>query len=524
MQPLVHFLLMVLIIAPWAVVSHASEFQGDILTSRQAFDALEQQARNAGPVRVIVALDMPRKAKSTTSGGWMSLSDYIVDVQSRTLDEMGWVNFNDLVRFRHTPAMALSVDAQHLRALRRVSTVKAVYKDEKRRAFLSESVPAIGGPAAWSSGADGRGQAVAVIDTGVDSRHPFFNGRVVGEACFSTTGVDGPDFIQSLCAGKVRKKTGPGAARPCRDECEHGTHVAGIAAGKGRSFSGVAPGASLLAVQVFSRIEGPSCFPELTCLSALDSDVIQALEWVYDQRRLHSIAAVNLSLGGGKFDAACDDQAAYTDIIGKLFDAGVAPVIASGNEGFSDGIALPACVSKAIAVGATDPADHVAGFSNSATYLDLLAPGTGRPRGERSQGIKSSVTGGGYAGMQGTSMASPHVAGAFAVLRSAVPEAGLEQMLQALQESGVKVRDTRNGLYKSRISLNDAVALLRSSQRRTPPSPRRDRGEEDRNDQKPEPPKDSPSMESRTSVDSYDGIRVYRDSPANRDGERAIRW
>jgi hypothetical protein len=230
--------------------------------------------------------------------------------------------------------------------------------------------------------------------------------------------------------------------------CEHGTHVAGAAAGRGASFSGVAADANIVAIQVFSAVPGG--------IAAFQSDVMRGLEYVYSVAGVYNVAAANLSLGGGTSTAPCDSNP-LKPIIDNLRVLRVATVVASGNDGYVNALAHPACISTAISVGSTGDGsngtvlDSVSPFTNSASFLKLLAPGAS---------IYSSVPGGSYADFQGTSMAAPHVAGAWAVLRQAAPTASVDTILGALINTGRPVFDPGNGLTKPRIQLDQSLAPL----------------------------------------------------------------
>jgi hypothetical protein len=171
-----------------------------------------------------------------------------------------------------------------------------------------------------------------------------------------------------------------------------------------------------------------------------------------------SIASVNMSLGGGQYTSSCDDaQPARKAVIDNLRSVGIATVISSGNAGYTNALSAPACVSTAISVGSTDDGsygtgvDTVSNFSNSSSLLTILAPG---------RWIASSVPNGGYSNYSGTSMAAPHVAAAFAVLKQQKPNASVSQMLNALTTTGKPVTDTRNGITKSRIRIDQALNAL----------------------------------------------------------------
>jgi len=123
-------------------------------------------------------------------------------------------------------------------------------------------------------------------------------------------------------------------------------------------------------------------------------------------------------------------------IIDTLHSVGIATVIASGNNGYKDAIGSPACIPSAVSVGATEDDDDVASFSNVAYFLDLFAPGVS---------ITSSVPGGGIGTWNGTSMATPHVTGAWAVLKQAYPNATVDEVLTSFITTGPLVDDNRSG-------------------------------------------------------------------------------
>ncbi|MEK8019355.1 MAG: S8 family serine peptidase [Candidatus Parabeggiatoa sp.] len=361
---------------------------------------------------------------------------------------------NAVGRFATIPFLVMgNVDSGTLSKIRGISQVTSVELDTLVPPILAQSVPLIGANNAWDMGYSGQGQAVAVLDTGVDSAHPAFSGgKVVSEACYSSNYAR--RGATTVCPNGSEEQTGLGAGVACTgvDNCEHGTHVAGIVAGNGGGIQGVAKNANIIAVQVFSRIDTlASCDPRpvpdprnVPCVLSYTSDQIRGLERVLALHRSGTtIASVNMSLGGGKYAASCDgDNLAIKAAIDNLRAVGIATLIASGNKGYTDAISSPACISSAISVGATDKSDKVASYSNSAAILDLLAPGSN---------IRSSIPGGGTAFISGTSMATPHVAGAWAILKGAEPTATVDQILNNLIQTGTPIRDLRNGITKPRM-------------------------------------------------------------------------
>ena len=363
-----------------------------------------------------------------------------------------------LRRFTTVPYVVVEADEATRAALASSPDVVRVMEDKINRTTLAESVPLIQGDQAWDAGFDGTGTAVAILDTGVDSNHPFLAGKVVAEACFSTTSATS----QSTCPNGTPQQIGAGAAVPCSlDSCLHGTHVAGIAAGNGgpagQPFSGVAKGAHIVAVQVFSIVtDATACGGTAPCAGAFDSDIIAGLEYVYSVAGSLNVVSANMSLGGDTFTTTCDSEAPKP-AIDNLRSIGVATVVAAGNNSAGNALSTPACISSAISVGSTDKSNHVSFFSNVATFMSLFAPG---------ESINSSVPGGGYQVLSGTSMAAPHVAGAWAIMRQGAPGASVSTILNAFQSTGLPIVDDRiffgAGVTGTRISIFQALATVAS--------------------------------------------------------------
>lgn len=230
-------------------------------------------------------------------------------------------------------------------------------------------VARVDAPSAWTKGR-GAGVKVAVIDTGIDCTHADL-------ACDFKSGTN-----------IVAPGTDP------MDDNEHGTHVSGTIAGRGTNggLYGVAPQATLIPVKVLDADGSGSL-----------SDIVKGVDWAVKAR----VDVINMSLGGEIGSAALGR--AVKDALAK----GVVVVCAAGNSGPDpDTVGYPAGYPGVIAVAASDSGDQVAEFSSRGRQIAFIAPGVD---------IVSTVPGGGYKKLSGTSMASPHVAGlaALAVERGA---------------------------------------------------------------------------------------------------------
>ena len=314
--------------------------------------------------------------------------------------------------------------------------IAAVYENSPIQPVLTISLPFINEPAVAALGFTGSGTSVGIIDTGIDYTLPAFG---------SCTAPGTPAGCRVVASVDV---TGNGVTLN-KPPYNHGTNVAGIAAG-------VAPGTGIAAVNAFTNE------------SSTVALVIDAINWTIANKSTYNITAINMSLSdGGYYASPCSDSGTnpFFVPVAAARSAGIIPVAASGNNGFTDGISAPACTPGVVSVGAvydaawggpyswgsgcTDPAasapDMIPCFSNSASFLTMLAPG-------------AFITAAGTQ-MAGTSQASPHAAGAAALLRAAFPADTLDQTVNRLQSGGVPVTDPRNGLTTPRLNLLGALGV-----------------------------------------------------------------
>jgi type VII secretion-associated serine protease mycosin len=266
---------------------------------------------------------------------------------------------------------------------------------------------------AWSAGT-GAEVDIAVVDSGVSGSHPDLAPRVCSGVAFLTS-----DGVERL---------GQGAT----DGNGHGTHVAGIAAagtGDDTGTAGVAPSARIIPVRVLDANGTGS-----------SSDVARGITWAVD----HGAEVINVSLGGG-YSSAVDLAVDYAERQGVLV------VAASGNAGPGGARNYPAALDDVLAVASHDQNGTISSFSTQGDYVDLSAPGSG---------IVSTYPDGRWVSMTGTSMATPHVAGAAALLVAAHPDLTPAQLRARLRatatDAGQPGFDVAHGW--GRLDLLDALA------------------------------------------------------------------
>jgi len=416
--------------------------------------ALSPESTTVIPARILAELRVLFVPEGHLSSHDDALSQRarIEEVQDKVLALLDGTEYEVTARYKTVPYIAIKGSPDAVIRLQQSDLVVRTIKQRWLRAFLNVSVPQVEADQVQAAGFDGTGQAVAIIDSGVSSTHPFLAGKVVAEACYT----------DSNCPNGTSMQVGPGAAAPCpQNGCDHGTHVAGIAAGFNPApvlptdpLVGVASSSTIVAVQIFSPDEASTTN---TDIHFLPEHLIRALEFIF---LLHidpegpAIGAVNLSGGGGQFSTPCIGEPARP-IIQNLRSVGVPFVAASGNDGYKNALATPACIPETVSVGRVDANDVVAISSNSAYFLDLLAPGSQ---------INSSVLGqqpgpnDDYARKSGTSMAAPHVAGAFAILRQSFgPALNVDVLEDSLKTNGLPVIDSQNLIFKPRIRIFTAL-------------------------------------------------------------------
>ncbi|WP_217551439.1 S8 family peptidase [Streptomyces sp. GbtcB6] len=306
------------------------------------------------------------------------------------------------------------------------SGIAHVWLDGVRKASLDKSVPQIGAPTAWKAGYNGKGVKIAVLDTGVDTTHPDLKDQVIESKNFS-------------------------AAADASDHFGHGTHVASIAAGTGAKshgkYTGVAPGAKILNGKVLDDTG-----------SGDDSGILAGMEWAATE----GADIVNLSLGG--FDTPEIDPLEAE--VNKLSEQkGILFAIAAGNEG-PESIGSPGSAADALTVGAVDGNDKLADFSSTGPAADgsikpdVTAPGVDITAAAAKGSVIDQEVGEnppGYLTISGTSMATPHVAGAAAILKQEHPDWGYQQLKAALTGSAKGGKYTPFQQGSGRIAVDKAI-------------------------------------------------------------------
>jgi subtilisin family serine protease len=433
-------------------------------------------------VEVIVNLNKPQELLKTIN--WHSKSSLenlhseIKSRQGRALAKLAPSEYKLRHKFENQASFSAEVTLDGLYKLMDDPNVVSIEPVYQLYEHLAQGIPLMNGTV-YRSSYNGQGVAIAICDTGVDYTHPmlggggFPNSKVIG----------GYDF-------------GDNDSNPMPGTDAHGTCTAGIAAGSlgsvGDYIGGVAYGAKIYALKV-----------ENTSGVITNANVAAAWDWCVSHKNdnpSNPILVISTSLGSGKYTSACDGaDSSIATAANNVVAAGITLLASSGNDGYCDSIALPACMSSVISVGAvydadfgTYPfcissatcatklfsagcstrwyandataADKVTSYSNTASFLNLLAPSD--------MAYTTDIVGAGgyssgdyYPQFGGTSASSPYAAGAVACLQSAAKAINGNYLTPAqvksiLASTGNLITDGKTPITKPRINIGNAIESL----------------------------------------------------------------
>ncbi len=350
----------------------------------------------------------------------------------------------------HKFSRAYSADISHeeYQQLQHDPNIEKIYEERIGYVLMNSSNGIIRADLAWPiahSGTNITGlyETVCILDTGVDDSHEFLDDRILAQHCYCSVSDEGSG---GCCPNNQIEDT------DADDDHSHGTHVAGTVASTSKTFSGVAFGAKLVIVKV--------CNSSGACAEA---DYAKAAKWCTNHSEEYNISVISMSIGDG-----AEDNSSYCDsflgaaMLNNATANGIFVSVASGNDYYTGYISYPACASNVTSVGATQDSDTMAPFTNRNQLLDLLAPGvdiwSAYPCSLAGDcGVKTWVQ-----SKEGTSMATPHVAGAAALVKQAARlynDTNLTpfQIRDILNVTGAEIEDAGSGLSFPRIDIYSAV-------------------------------------------------------------------
>ncbi|MEZ5671878.1 MAG: S8 family serine peptidase [Thiotrichaceae bacterium] len=418
---------------------------GNVALAANMDTRVTQELSQTGHAKVILALNLPEVAPSRLRATRAAMvRDPIGDTQESVLNSLPAGSYELTYQYSHVPSLAMTVTPESLAILKDHPQVKYIQFDELEHIALAEAVPLIKADLVQSGSPayNGSGVTVAVLDSGINTSHNDFTGRIQVQQCFLSS--------PSTC---------PSSPNVAEDGNGHGSHVSGIIAANG-THHGVAPGAKIAAVKVCNDSGG--------CQT---SDSLAGLNWVFANYSANNIKVVNMSIAGSTlYSDSCDDDVRKA-AVDSLINVGITVFVAAGNDGgLTNGkstLAAPACLSNTIAVGATydkiyntpnttlvctkvvaDP-NTAACFSNSSPWLDILAPGSEITSSWKGTATATQVE-------AGTSMATPMASGVAALMLQKNSALTPAQIKAKLKKTGVDVTDT-NSITRRRINALAAV-------------------------------------------------------------------
>lgn len=344
------------------------------------------------------------------------------------------------IRHKFDNSVSATISAKDLAYLERNSQIKSITILGTKNLFLENSVSIVNATPTWAlqikeTNITGAGQTACILDTGADFTHPDLLGKNLTCVIDCTNGC-----IENCSVG---------------DFHGHGTHVAGIITSNG-SLKGIAPGANLISIKV--------CPSE----SCANDDILAGIDWCITNAEQYNISVISMSLGGGQYDSYCDlEEPDFAYAINNATSKNISVIVATGNtdptyNSSIAGIASPACIQNSTRVSATDDSDLFASFAfRHQNFTDILtAPGVN---------INSLLPNNAYDEKSGTSMSTPHVSGAFLLIRQFKQLKSNEilttdEIKNSLVNYGVKIYDsltnmnyTRINIYSSLLSFNNSI-------------------------------------------------------------------
>jgi serine protease AprX len=338
------------------------------------------------------------------------------------------------------------VNEEELEKLKKDRDVEEISFAPQIRAFMQDTVIQVNATPSWgiilnSTNITGADETVCILDTAVNFSHPDLTGK--NKTCVI-------DCFNKECAENCSVS----------DDNGHGTHVAGTAAANGK-IQGVAKKADLISLKVLD--ENGDAHPQNGTINIRD-----AIQWCVQNKNAYNISVISLSLGTTTlYNDYCDSSfsSTLTKAINNATLYNISVIAATGNAGSTTGIASPACIENATSVGSVRKDDSTFSYNRN-NITDLIAPGysVNSTRGYSGSCLTNCQCYGEYMVCSGTSMAAPHVSGAFALVRQYLrlqsEETTPEEIQNILNSTGKIIRDPGSGLNFSRIDVLSAIISL----------------------------------------------------------------
>ncbi len=413
-----------------AGVTGFSTATNEPIIEEQVLDNIEED----GKANVIIVLKEPKTPRTS-----LFKTKTLETSPQQVLSTLSKDEFEKKHEYSIIKGFSGEVTSEGLEKLKHNPNVEKIYFDKVYTLSLTDSVPLINASKLHTykvseQNITGIGETICILDTGINYTHESFG------SCSQT------DFLNGNCNKVLSGYDYINNDNDTYDDHGHGTHVAGIAAANGNVL-GVAPGVSIIMIKV--------CNSAGSCSS---SSILSGFEWCVTNKNTYNISVISMSFGdSGQYTSATCPFDTIDAGIASAYSAGIFIVAASGNNGYTSGISHPACNENVTAAGATDKTDTIT-FNRGGDLLTLLAPGVS---------ITSTWIDGSTATLSGTSMSTPHIAGAAAILQQYAKANGSllapSEIKTVLNNTGKAIYDSSSDKTYTRIDILEAVRSLTQS-------------------------------------------------------------